>query len=95
MSAVLEREQEAADMTGMRALRERAGLSQIELAVRAGVSVGAVQKLEGPGLVTEDTARAIARVLGVRPEEVDELRPSVEQAIRRGRRPGVRGSRGR
>jgi transcriptional regulator with XRE-family HTH domain len=64
-------------MAKLRDLREKKGWSQIQLAVNAGVSIGVVQKLEGPGKVEARIATALAEALGVKPEDVDELRPSL------------------
>lgn len=59
-------------MSRLQELRKRAGLTQQELAVRAGVSLGAIAQLESgrrrfPRI---KTALAIARVLGVEVEEI-------------------------
>ena len=51
-------------------LRWDAGLSQRELARRAGVSHNAVHLLERGGGVKPATLKAIADVLGVRPTEL-------------------------
>jgi transcriptional regulator with XRE-family HTH domain len=64
-------------MAKLRGLRERAGLSQIELAVKADVSLGVVQKLEQPTRVRRESAEKIARALGVPVEEIDELRGAI------------------
>jgi transcriptional regulator with XRE-family HTH domain len=56
----------------IRELRERAGLSQMRLAVLVGVSLGAVRLWESGK--AEPKARhllKLAEVLGVRPEEIE------------------------
>lgn len=61
-----------ANVPTIRELRERAGLSQMKLAVLVGVSLGAIRQWES-GKV-EPKARhllKLAEVLGVRPEEIE------------------------
>ena len=57
----------------LRELRERAGLTQLQLAVKAGLTPSTVYKLEAgkskrPGYTT---IQRLADALGVRPDDVD------------------------
>jgi transcriptional regulator with XRE-family HTH domain len=60
-------------------LRRRRAMSQFDLASAAGVSISTIYKLEHGRAerVRPKSARAIAEALGVTPEEVDELRPTL------------------
>jgi transcriptional regulator with XRE-family HTH domain len=60
------------DVTTLHELRINQGLSQRQLAERAGLSPGAVWRLEHQGSGRPDTLKKVADVLGVRP--VDLLR---------------------
>jgi transcriptional regulator with XRE-family HTH domain len=54
----------------VRAIRLAAGLSQFQLAARAGLSLQTVSLVERAGLLTGATAAKIAPVLGATPEEL-------------------------
>jgi transcriptional regulator with XRE-family HTH domain len=58
----------------LRAARERAVLSQLDLAKRSGVSRQAISKLEGvdPSPPYPSTVRKLARALGIKPQELME-----------------------
>ena len=64
----------------LRALRERAGMSQEQLAARAEVSVATVRKIETVAVVEPGyfTILAILRVLGVTTEELSNISPAGE-----------------
>ena len=56
----------------LRSMRERAGLSQEQLAARAGLATGTVRKIE-TGAVTEPgffTVMTLLRILGARAEDI-------------------------
>ena len=53
----------------LRLLRKREGLSQLALAVRAGVSLNTVSLAERSGRLTERTAELFAAALRVTPDE--------------------------
>lgn len=57
----------------LRELRERAGMTQVQLAVKAGLTPSTVYKLESGKAKRPSytTLRSIASALGVRPDEVD------------------------
>lgn len=55
----------------IRGARRRAGLSQVKLAVRAGVSLSTIRLAETAGVATSRTLVGIARALGMR---IDDLR---------------------
>ena len=57
-------------MANLQELRINQGLSQRQLAQRAGLSPGAVWSLEKRGSGHPDTLRKIANVLGVRPVDL-------------------------
>ena len=57
-------------VTPLRAARRRARLSMEVLAVRAGISRATLYWAERHGVMSERTANAVAKVLGLRPEEV-------------------------
>lgn len=63
-----------ANVSPVRAARERAGLTREQLAVRAGLSGSTLYLAERAGLVSKRTAEKIAEVLGLPAEE---LRPEV------------------
>lgn len=50
--------------------RRRAGMTQAQLAVQAGLSIATVAHAERFGVVTERTAERLAAVLGVAPKEL-------------------------
>ncbi|HEX9051668.1 MAG TPA: helix-turn-helix transcriptional regulator [Anaeromyxobacter sp.] len=56
----------------VRAARERAGLTREQLAVRAGLSSSTLYLAERAGLLSDESATKLAKVLGVTAEE---LRP--------------------
>ena len=58
------------DVAGLQELRINQGLSQRQLAERAGLSPGAVWSLEQRGSGRPDTLKKIADVLGVRPVDL-------------------------
>jgi transcriptional regulator with XRE-family HTH domain len=58
--------------TPLRAAREKARLTQLQLAARAGCSIQTISIAERTGHLTEPSAAKIAAVLGVQPED---LRP--------------------
>ena len=63
-------------LTRLRALRERKGLTQAELAARAGItrgSLGRLENLQGPP--RPPTTRRLAKALGVKPEDLSEPLP--------------------
>ena len=62
----------------LRALRERAGMSQEQLAVRAEVSVATVRKIETVAVVEPGyfTILAMLRALGVTNEELSNISPA-------------------
>lgn len=64
----------------LRALRERAGMSQEQLAARAEVSVATIRKIETVAVVEPGyfTILAILRVLGVTTEELSNISPAGE-----------------
>lgn len=53
-----------------RRIREENGLTREQLAVRAGLSSSTVYLVERAGLLSDATARKLAAVLGVNPEEL-------------------------
>jgi transcriptional regulator with XRE-family HTH domain len=57
-------------LPGLRALRARRLLTQLELARRAGVSKFTIVRLERGGHATARTVRQLAEALGVPPEEL-------------------------
>lgn len=57
-------------MNKLKELRINAGLSQRELAARAGLSPGAVWQVEHRGSGSPATLKKIADVLGVRPVDL-------------------------
>lgn len=59
-------------MSPIRAVRERAGLTQIDVCFKARVSPATLRHAEkwGASAVTEETLRKIARALGVELEEL-------------------------
>ena len=57
-------------MDKLKELRINAGLSQRELAMRAGLAPGAVWQVEHRGSGSPATLKKIADVLGVRPVEL-------------------------
>jgi transcriptional regulator with XRE-family HTH domain len=60
-------------LTRLRALRERKGLTQAELAAAAGItrgSLGRPENLKGPP--RPPTTRRLARALGVKPEDLSD-----------------------
>lgn len=60
-------------LPNLRAVRERALLSQAELAAKSKVSRFTIQRIEARGgLVRGITARSLARALGVKPQELME-----------------------
>lgn len=66
-----------ADVTKLRELRESLGMTQMQVALAAGISLPTYQRLENPR-VKPETAHAIARVLKVDAREIDELRDSLD-----------------
>jgi transcriptional regulator with XRE-family HTH domain len=56
----------------VRTARRRAGLSQFQLAVKAGLHPATISLLERGTRVSEQTATKVAEALGLQPEE---LRP--------------------
>jgi len=54
----------------VRALRESAGLTREQLAVKIGVSSSTLYLVERAGLISDATAAKLARVLGVKPQEL-------------------------
>ena len=58
------------DVANLQELRINRGLSQRQLAERAGLSPGAVWSLEQRGSGRPDTLKKIAAVLGVRPVDL-------------------------
>lgn len=58
--------------TPLRAARERARLTQLQLAARAGCSIQTISLAERSGYLTPAAAAKLAAALGV---EVSELRP--------------------
>jgi transcriptional regulator with XRE-family HTH domain len=58
------------DVTTLQELRINQGLSQRQLAERAGLSPGAVWRLEHQGSGRPDTLKKVADVLGVRPVDL-------------------------
>jgi transcriptional regulator with XRE-family HTH domain len=58
------------DVANLQELRINRGLSQRQLAERAGLSPGAVWSLEQRGSGRPDTLKKIADVLGVRPVDL-------------------------
>jgi transcriptional regulator with XRE-family HTH domain len=58
------------DVDKLKELRINAGLSQRELAMRAGLAPGAVWQVEHRGSGSPATLKKIADVLGVRPVEL-------------------------
>lgn len=65
------RPRQEAPQSAHRTIRLQRGLSQNELAVRAGLSPSWVSMLErSPSLMTTRAARALAEALGVSPEEL-------------------------
>ena len=57
-------------MDKLQELRINQGLSQRQLAEKAGLSPGAVWRLEGRGSGRPDTLKKLADVLGVRPVDL-------------------------
>ena len=57
-------------MANLQELRINRGLSQRQLADRAGLSPGAVWRLERRGSGRPDTVKKVADVLGVRPVDL-------------------------
>jgi len=67
-----------AKLARLEELRRRRGLSQSRLAARADVSPRTIYNIEkGIGQTQGRVALAVARVLGVEPEEVDEFRATL------------------
>jgi transcriptional regulator with XRE-family HTH domain len=58
-------------------LRLKRKLTQAQLSVKAGVSLGVIGKLEAPYHVPMDAALRLAEALGVKVEDVDELRQAL------------------
>jgi transcriptional regulator with XRE-family HTH domain len=58
------------DVNKLKELRINAGLSQRELATKAGLTPGAVWQVEHRGSGRPDTLKKIADVLGVRPVDL-------------------------
>ena len=58
------------DVANLQEMRIDRGLSQRQLAERAGLSPGAVWRLEQRGSGRPDTLKKIADVLGVRPTDL-------------------------
>lgn len=58
------------DVTKLQELRINRGLSQRQLAEKAGLSPGAVWRLEQRGSGRPDTLKKLADVLGVRPVDL-------------------------
>jgi transcriptional regulator with XRE-family HTH domain len=54
----------------VRSARQNSGLTREQLAVKAGVSSTTVYLAERAGLISETTAKKLASVLGVSPEEL-------------------------
>lgn len=55
----------------LRELREARGMPRLDLAIKAGLNVNTVYKLErGVATPKLDTLQRLARALGVRPEEL-------------------------
>ncbi len=63
------------DVAALQELRINQGLSQRQLAERAGLSPGAVWRLERQGSGRPDTLKKVADVLGVRPVDLLKERP--------------------
>jgi ribosome-binding protein aMBF1 (putative translation factor) len=73
MTKERKKQKAAAVVSRVRQLRDARGLNLEELAVAAGLSRSRVHLVErAPNLLTDRTAEALAKVLGVKPEE---LRP--------------------
>ncbi len=67
-------------MVSLRVLRLEQGLSQRDLAVKAGVTQQTVVHLElGRREPHPGTMRRVAEALGVQPAEVDEFRRAIEE----------------
>lgn len=76
----------------LRTIREQRGLRPVELAYEAGVSVSLLNYAEaGRFVLSPRQVRGIARALGIDPQEVEELRASLEWFQKRRPRTG-RGS---
>ena len=75
--------------------REHRGLTQMDLAALADISLGVVQKLEGTGRVTPQVVEGISRALNVPPEQITELRSSIQLGPGRPGRPKNRVEGGR
>jgi transcriptional regulator with XRE-family HTH domain len=57
--------------SALRVARVRAGLTQVQLAARAGLALATINTAErAPGLLSDRTARLCAAVLGVTPEDL-------------------------
>jgi transcriptional regulator with XRE-family HTH domain len=57
--------------SALRAARLRAGLSQVQLAAKAGIALATISNAErAPEMLSDRTARRVARVLGVAPEQL-------------------------
>jgi transcriptional regulator with XRE-family HTH domain len=67
-------EEEVHTMATVRELREQAGWNQAELAVRAGVSVSSVSRIENGRKPNKGTLKLIANALGVDVSEITIIR---------------------
>lgn len=67
-------------MNNLRQLREAAGLTQFELAVKSGVTPATIGHIETGHVASprHDTAARIATALGVRPEEIWPPEPTTQ-----------------
>lgn len=57
-------------MTTIRELRTSQGFSQVQLSVKAGVSIGTINRIEKGRPVVPATFNAVCRALGVTPEKI-------------------------
>jgi len=81
-------------MAGLKELRINAGLSQTELASKAGVPQSSISRIEGENVtvVSPKAMKKIADVLGVKVSEVDEFNTKIHSLGKENRLPQLSNS---